>query len=125
MTGTTAVTRGLPTCSPQVRTGDSLAAVESRRSWSCLFAAAVLPLLWLPVAAREIVGTDGFPGWFWPVHLTVMAYGLALIVVSIRLVLRNRDLSDGQRAGWLFAVILMSPPSLIAYLVTHRPAPTV
>jgi uncharacterized membrane protein YhdT len=96
--------------------------VKSRRSWSCLFSAAVLALAWLPVAAREILGSDGFPGWFWPVHLTVMAYGVALIVVSVRLVLRNRALSDGQRAGWLFAVILLSPFSLIAYLLTHRPA---
>lgn len=88
-----------------------------------LLAAAVVPFAWLPVLIPEILGTDGFPSWFWPVHLTFMAYGVALIIVAVRLVLRNKTLSDGQRVGWLVAVLFLSPLALIAYLLTRlRPA---
>lgn len=89
------------------------------RRWLALLVAALLPLAWLPLAIPEILGSDGFPRWFWFGQIGVMLYGVLLIFVSIRLILRNRALSDGQRAGWLVACILAAPFGLVVYLFVH------
>ncbi len=93
------------------------------RRWWCLLVAALLPLAWLPFALRALLGTDGYPRWFLPVQSGFVVYGFALLVVSALVVRRDPALTGAQRAGWLIAVVFLSPLGLLAYLFRHGRTP--